>query len=174
VLPHFWIPEDTARAKEQQDRVPYRQWAKEGFVTLTPGNQVDDDFVIKHIDKVREIYDLQEVAFDRWGTKAINKHCENEGIPREAFGQGYASMSPAAKNFEKAVLGHRLIHGNNPVLRWNATNAAIKLDEAENIKPVKDKSTGRIDGIVAAIMALERASVGVETGYWSPADGVAL
>jgi phage terminase large subunit-like protein len=75
-----------------------------------------------------------------------------------AFGQGYASMSSPAKEFEKMVLARKLVHGDNPVLRWNASNVAIQRDAAENIKPVKDKSTGRIDGIVAAVMAVGRAA----------------
>jgi len=158
VLPHFWIPEDTARAKELSDRVPYRQWAKEGYVTLTPGNQVDNAFVEKHIIECSEKYAIQEIAFDRWGAAAISNALTNAGITMAAFGQGYASMSSPAKEFEKMVLARKLVHGDNPVLRWNASNVAIQRDAAENIKPVKDKSTGRIDGIVAAVMAVGRAA----------------
>lgn len=171
VLPHFWVPEDTSRAKETQDRVPYRQWAQQGFVTLTPGNSVDHSFVIKYIDEIKDKYNLQEVAFDRWGAAPINNYLESAGIPRDAFGQGYASMSGPAKELEKLVLARKLLHGGNPVLRWNATNVAIQKDAAENIKPVKDKSTGRIDGIVALIMGLGRA-MGTSNAFWQPADGV--
>lgn len=157
VLPHFWIPEDTARAKENQDRVPYREWASRGLVTLTPGNQVDHDYVIRHIKQVREDYELQEVAFDRWGSLAVSKAMTEEGITCALHGQGFASMSAPSKELEKAVLARKIVHGGNPVLRWNATNVAIQRDGAECIKPVKDKSTGRIDGIVALIMGLGRA-----------------
>jgi phage terminase large subunit-like protein len=174
VLPHFWIPEDTARAKEQQDRVPYREWAKQGFVTLTPGNQVDHSFVRAKINELNQTYAIQEIAADRWGAPQIINDLTNDGLTVSAFGQGFASMSGPAKELEKLVLARKLLHGANPVLRWNASNVAVQRDAAENIKPVKDKSTGRIDGIVALIMGLARASVGVETGYWSPADGVAL
>lgn len=157
VLPHFWIPEDTARAKENQDHVPYREWASKGYVTLTPGNQVDHDYVIRHIMQCREDYDLQEVAFDRWGSLAVAKAMTEENIPCALHGQGFASMSAPSKELEKAVLARRIIHGGNPVLRWNASNVAVQRDGAECIKPVKDKSTGRIDGIVATIMGLGRA-----------------
>lgn len=167
VLPHFFMPADTARAKERSDRVPYRRWAQQGFVTLTPGNQVDDSFVMECIRQSSQQYNLQEVAFDRWGTKSINKFLEDQGIPRADHGQGFASMSGPSKDLFKLVLSRKLLHGGNPVLRWNASNVAIVSDAAENIKPVKDKSTGRIDGIVATIMALGRASSAGQSPYES-------
>ena len=174
VISHFWIPEETARAKELQDRVPYRQWASQGFVTLTPGNQVDYSFVTEHIRAVNQRYHLMEVAFDRWGSAPINQFLDSEGIPREAFGQGFASMSAPSKELEKLVLSRRLLHGGNPVLRRNAENVAIQRDAADNIKPVKDKSTGRIDGIVATIMGLARATSTQPIEAWSREDGVCL
>lgn len=174
VLPHFWIPEDTARHKENMDRVPYRQWAQKRFVTLTPGNQVDDAFVMEYIRNVRQKYDLQEIAFDRWGSKPIVRFMEEEGVVHAEFGQGFASMSGPSKDFEKLILARKLRHGGNPVLRWNATNAAIQKDPAENIKPVKDKSTGRIDGIVAAVMAVGRAAANGNTYGWSREEGITL
>lgn len=166
VLPHFWIPEDTARNKENSDRVPYREWAAKGFVTLTPGNQVDHTFVRRKINELHETYAIQEIAADRWGAPQILNDLANDGFEVAAFGQGFASMSGPAKELEKLVLSKRLYHGGNPVLRWMAGNVAIQRDAAENIKPVKDKSTGRIDGIVAAIMALGRAATNEETSWF--------
>ena len=157
VLPHFFIPEDTARLKEQQDRVPYRQWAQQGFVTLTPGNQVDHACVVRKIVELGKTYNIQQIAADRWGLLPLLGPLQSEGFEIVEFGQGFASMSGPSKELEKLVLARKLRHGGNPVLRWNATNVAIQRDAAENIKPVKDKSTGRIDGIVATIMGLARA-----------------
>lgn len=174
VIPHFWIPEDTARAAENRDRVPYRLWAKEGFVTMTPGRQVEHQYLFDYINSLNEKYQLLEVVFDRWGSLALNKYLEDHGIERAQFGQGYASMSAPSKEFEKLVISGNLLHGGNPVLRWNASNVAITRDAADNIKPVKDKSTGRIDGIIAAIMAVSRAMAGESQGYWTKADGVTL
>ena len=166
VLVHFWIPEDTARAKELSDRVPYRQWAEQGFITLTPGKQVDPNFVIAKITKLAETYNIQEISYDRWGALKISNDLQAIGFNLVEFGQGYASMSGPAKELEKLVLARKIRHGGNPVLRWNATNVAIQRDQAENIKPVKDKSTGRIDGIVATIMGLARAMAGMDTGSY--------
>jgi phage terminase large subunit-like protein len=173
IIPHFWIPEDTARVAENRDRVPYRRWANEGFVTMTPGKQVDHTYLFDYISSLRTKHQLMEVVFDRWGSLPLNKFLEEQGIERAEFGQGYASMSAPSKEFEKLVLSGKVIHGGNPVLRWNASNVAITRDAADNIKPVKDKSTGRIDGIVAAIMAVGRAMNGeANAGYWNPAIGV--
>jgi phage terminase large subunit-like protein len=76
-----------------------------------------------------------------------------EGLPVELFGQGMASMSGPSKEFERLVMGLDVEHGNHPVARWMAKNVAIHEDAAGNIKPVKDKSAGKIDGVTAAIMA---------------------
>jgi phage terminase large subunit-like protein len=157
VIPHFFIPEDTARDKEREDRVPYREWAKQGFVTLTPGRQVEFSFIVRKLVELRAKYNIQEIAADRWGLAPLLAPLQNEGFEVVEFGQGFASMSGPAKELEKLVIGRKLLHGGNPVLRWNAGNVAIQRDAAENIKPVKDKSTGRIDGIVATIMGLGRA-----------------
>jgi phage terminase large subunit-like protein len=157
VIPHFFIPEDTARDKEREDRVPYREWAKQGLVTLTPGRQVEFAFIVRKLVELRDKYNIQEIAADRWGLAPLLAPLQNEGFEVVEFGQGFASMSGPAKELEKLVIGRKLLHGGNPVLRWNAGNVAIQRDAAENIKPVKDKSTGRIDGIVATIMGLGRA-----------------
>lgn len=172
VLPHFWIPEETAKARENQERLPYRRWAQQGLVTLTPGNQVDHTFVIEYILRMSQEHELQEVVFDRWGSLAVSRAMAENGITAVEFGQGFASMSGPSKELEKLVLSGKLLHGGNEVLRSNATNVAIQRDAAENIKPVKDKSTGRIDGIVATIMALGRAMVADPAGSVYDSRGV--
>lgn len=167
VLPHFWIPEDTARQKEQQDRVPYREWAKQGFVTLTPGNRVDHAFVRKWINDASQTYSIQEIGFDSWNATQLSTELMGDGFNLIEMRQGYGTLSGPSKELEKLVLGRNLIHGRNPVLRWNASNVAVQKDVNENMRPVKDKSTGRIDGIVATIMGLGRAMADNESVYES-------
>jgi phage terminase large subunit-like protein len=174
VLPHFFIPEDTARLKETSDRVPYRQWAQQGFVTLTPGNQVDHSFVRRYILEQHERFNIQEIAADRWNASQIITDLAGDGLNVTAFGQGFASMSGPAKELEKLILARKFRHGANPVLRWMAGNVAVIRDAAENIKPVKDKSTGRIDGIVASIMALGRAIAGVGTQWFNESNALEI
>ncbi|KKL59952.1 hypothetical protein LCGC14_2210170 [marine sediment metagenome] len=157
-LAHFWIPEDTMREKERRDRVPYSLWAKQGYVVATPGNVIDYDAIIYTLEELADEFDIVEIAFDRWGASRISQQLEDKGFTMVPFGQGFASMSAPTKELMTIVLGQRLRHGGNPVLRWNIDNLVVKQDPAGNLKPDKEKSTQKIDGAVALIMALDRAT----------------
>jgi len=160
VLCRFFIPEDSMRERVRRDRVPYDVWVRQGFITATPGNVVDYDFVLSQVGEDRETFDLQQMAFDRWGAAHIQSQLMEMGGDEfmVQFGQGFQSMSPPMKELEKLILGHTLAHGNNPVLTWMADNLVAREDPAGNIKPDKEKSIERIDGMVALIMALDRAT----------------
>jgi phage terminase large subunit-like protein len=169
ILMRFWTPEATAEERERKDRVPYRQWAHDGFITLTPGNVIDYSYIQEELKKLKEIYKIREMAYDRWGAAKLITDLQKDGFTVDdknvrddetllvKFGQGYQSMSPASKDLMNLVLTQKIRHGNNPVLRWNVDNLVIEQDAAENIKPNKAKSTQRIDGAVAMIMAIDRA-----------------
>ncbi len=166
IVPHFWIPEDSARKRERMDRVPYQYWAQQGFVTMTPGNVVDYDHVRADIRRLAEQYHIMEIAADRWNATQIITQLTADGMNVVPFGQGFASMSAPSKEFEKVVIGKQIVHGGNPVLRWMASNVSVATDAAGNIKPTKEVATGRIDGIVAAIMAIGRAASHGVTQQW--------
>jgi len=156
VLPFFWIPEEAVRERTARDKVPYEQWVDQGHVIATEGNVIDYRHILKRILELHKVYNIKEVAFDRWGAIQLVQDLEGEGLTVVPFGQGYASMSGPSKEMEKLVLGKHLAHGGNPVLRWMADNVMVKQDPSGNIKPDKGKSTEKIDGIVATIMALDR------------------
>ncbi|MCX6001767.1 MAG: terminase large subunit [Chloroflexi bacterium] len=158
VLVHFWIPGDTAVEREKRDRVPYRAWAKEGLITFTEGNVIDYKYIQHTLEQLREKYDIAEVAFDRWGATKLVQDLTDAGFLMVPFGQGFASMSPPTKELMNLVLSKKIRHGGNPVLRWNCDNLVVRTDPAGNIKPDKEKSTQKIDGMVALIMAIDRAS----------------
>jgi len=156
-IPKFYIPKDNAMKRERRDRVPYLTWAEQGWITLTPGNVIDYATIQADIYRDFELYDIELMAFDRWNFEAIRQRLCGEGIPESkmfAFGQGWASMSAPMKELEKIYLLGQLAHNNNPIMNWMASNVAAKTDPAGNIKPDKDKSTEKIDGIVTLIMAL--------------------
>lgn len=159
VLPRFWIPEEAMVERSRRDRVPYDAWVRQGLITATPGNVIDYAWILHQIDEDAQAYDIQEVAFDRWGaTKIATELMERGGDDwMVQFGQGYVSMSPAMREMERLILEHKLAHGNNPVLTWMANNLVVRTDPAGNIKPDKEKSIERIDGMVALVMALDRA-----------------
>lgn len=157
LLPFFWIPQENMIERVRRDRVPYDAWVRDGFIYTTPGNVIDYDYIEKTIMQLALEYEIQEIAFDRWGATRIYQKLEEQRMTMVQFGQGFASMSPPMKEFLNLVLSKGIAHDGNPVLRWMADNVVARIDPAGNIKPDKAKSRTRIDGIVAGIMALDRA-----------------
>ena len=154
----FFIPGEALRERENRDRVPYSQWVREGFVTATEGNVIHYSAIRAEIDKLAQTYDVVEMAFDRWGATQMTQELDEAGMTVIPFGQGFASMSPPTKELLNIVLDRKFRHGGNPVLRWMADNVVVETDPAGNLKPSKKKSAQKIDGIVALIMALARAT----------------
>ncbi len=157
VLPYFWIPEDNVDLRVRRDHVPYDVWQRQGKLETTEGNVVHYGFIEKFIERLGERFNIREIAFDRWGAVQMVQNLEGMGFTVVPFGQGFASMSPPTKELMKLVLEERLAHGGHPVLRWNMDNIFIRTDPAGNIKADKAKSTEKIDGAIALIMALDRA-----------------
>lgn len=157
VIPEFFIPEDTIMERSKQDGVPYDVWARKGYVNATEGNVVHYAAIENMIIDDYKKYDVREVAHDRWGATQMAQNLDDAGITMVPMGQGYASMSEPMKEVQKLVLEKKLIHFGHPVLRWMADNTVAKTDPSDNIKPDKAKSKERIDGIVALIMAIDRA-----------------
>ncbi len=156
-LPRFFMPGDNMHERENRDRVPFSVWVRAGFVTTTPGNVIDYEFIkARALDDARRFV-VREIAYDSWNATQIALQLQDQGATMIEFGQGYRSMSEPSKELEKLVLAETLAHGGNPVMRWMAANVAIEQDPAGNIKPSKKKSTERIDGIVTLVMALGRA-----------------
>jgi phage terminase large subunit-like protein len=159
VIARFFIPEEAMMERWKRDHVPYPAWVRQGFIIATPGNVIDYKWILHQIDQDARIYDIRELAFDRWGATKIQTDLMEKGGDDwlVQFGQGYVSMSPPMKELERLILEHKLAHGGNPVLTWMADNLVARQDPAGNIKPDKEKSIEKIDGMVALIMALDRA-----------------
>ena len=156
LLPYFWIPEETIPRRVKANSVPYDIWEKQGYIMSTEGNVIHYDFIEKFIIYLSEKYHILEIAVDRWNATQMIQNLEGEGFTIVPFGQGFSSMSAPTKEFYRLLMEGRIIHGGNPVLRWMAGNVVIDTDPAGNIKVTKAKSKEKIDGIVAAIMALDR------------------
>ncbi|MDD3039493.1 terminase TerL endonuclease subunit [Bacteroides sp.] len=154
LLPFFWIPEEKMLEKVRKENINYDHWVREGFVKVTPGNVTDYDFVQADILRIIADYNLKSTAYDRWNSSQTIINLTDEGLTFNPFGQGYGSMSAPTKQFEALVLSERVEHFGNPVLRWMLSSTLVKTDPAGNIKPDKEKSTQKIDGIVSSIMAL--------------------
>ena len=156
-LPFFLLPEETLSLRVRRDHVPYDQWAKRGFIQTTEGNVVHYGFIERFICELGERYDIREIAHDRWNATMMVQTLEDDGFTMVPFGQGFKDMSPPTKELMRIVLEHKLCHGGHPVLRWNMDNAYVRTDPAGNLKLDKEKSTEKVDGAVALVMALDRA-----------------
>lgn len=156
MLPFFWIPEDTIPQRVRRASVPYDVWYQQGYLMATEGNVIHYGFIEKVIEELGKTYHILEIAFDRWGAVQMTQNLEGMGFTVVPFGQGFKDMSPPTKEFYKLLMEGRITHGGNPVMAWMAGNVVVDTDPAGNIKPTKAKSPEKIDGIVAAIMALDR------------------
>lgn len=156
VWPYFWTPEGGLHDRADRDRQPYDVWVRQGYLKTTPGNTVNYEHVIKDIVDILGDNDLACMAFDRWRIDVFKKDCERLGVEFEMseFGQGYKDMAPAVDNLEELLLNGTIRHGMHPVLTMCAANAVVIKDPAGNRKLDKQKATGRIDGMVALLMAL--------------------
>lgn len=158
VLPYFWVPAENLVERGLRDRVAYDGWVRQGLLTATEGNVIDYETIRAAIERLGEVYDIGDIAFDRWGAVQMSQQLEGAGFSMVAMGQGFQGMSPPTKELLRLVLDGRLAHGGHPVLRWMADNLVVQQDPAGNVKPNKAKSTARIDGMVALIMGLDRAT----------------
>lgn len=167
-LPFFWAPREKAEQREKRDRVPYLTWARLGFMKLTEGNVVDYDVVRADINALADRFWIKKIARDRWNATQITTQLMGDGREMIDFGQGFASMSAPTKELQSLILSGQIEHGANPMLRWCLGNCAAEIDAAENIKLSKKKSTDRIDGIIALVMALGMRLGSTDSMYDQP------
>jgi phage terminase large subunit-like protein len=156
---HAWLPQENLRERCLHDRVPYDQWARQGLIALVPGAVIDYALVEEKLRELRDKYDLREVAFDPWNCRDLAQRLTAEGFLMTEFRQNLQNFANPTKAFERAVIERKLRHGGNPLLRWMVDCTTTKSDGNGNIRPVKPdrlRDSRRIDGVVAAIMALDR------------------
>lgn len=172
VLPYFWIPEEQMSLRVRRDHVMYDQWAGMGFIEATEGDVVDYAAVKQRILQLCETFDVMEIAVDRWNATMMIQELEDEGLNVIRFGQGYRDMSPPTKELMRLVLREEILHSGHPVLRWNMDNATIRIDPAGNQKIDKEKSTEKVDGAVALVMALARAIANMGGSVYDDGHGL--
>ncbi|MCK0174794.1 terminase TerL endonuclease subunit [Mycolicibacterium sp. F2034L] len=182
VVMRCWAPEDSLPDLNQRTADAATDWVKQGWLTLTPGNVTDYDFVEAQINRDRDAFLVQEIAYDRWNAQQLVNDLMNDGAPMITMGQGFASMSAPTKDLQRLIkVGARvdehgvpikplIRHGGNPLLRWMVDNFAVAMDPAGNVKPDKANAGDKIDGVVALIMALSRALAARETAATSAYD----
>lgn len=164
IIPFFWIPADNIEKRSKRDKVSYEVWKTEGFVFTTPGNVIDYDFIRQRIKLLGQQYLVQEIAFDPYNaTQIVAQLKEGDGFNMVLHRQGDISMNMPTKELLRLTLTGDIVHLGNPVLRWMADNLVVQEGATGLVKPDKEKSVEKIDGIVAAIMALARVNSKPET-----------
>lgn len=166
VVPTFFCPEDSLRARGERHGVDYVAWAEQGHIIPTPGNTVDLRAVEAHIREMCATYAVREVAFDPTYGRSMMASLQEDGIEAVEFRQGWVSMAPAVKELERALLAGQLRHGGHPVLRWCFGNVQVETDKAGNRMFHKGRSGNKIDGAVACAMAVARAAMGEEVSVY--------
>lgn len=151
----MYTPSEGLVDRERRDKLPYRVWEREGWLTIIQGATIDQDVIKMDIFKAMEEWDLKDVSYDRWNASKLVRELREEGVTMVDMGQGYASMSAPTKSFLQLVTDGNVLAGGNGSLRAQVSMTAATVDPAGNIKPDKAKSGSRIDGVVSAIMALD-------------------
>ena len=150
----FFCPEDTIRERTKNENMQYEAWVSQGHLIATPGNVTDYDLIKQVIKEQHEAAPITQLFYDMWNSSQLLGQLADEGLNVKPISQGIASISPGAKMLERMALSKAINHQNHPVLRWMNSNVMLRTDQNENIKPDKKKSTEKIDGMIAIIMAV--------------------
>lgn len=160
LLPFLFIPEETLKQRVGRDRnVPYEVWRDRGLIHVTPGNSIDSAYIRHTFQEQAKRFRFVECPYDRWNAATLVTQLQDDGFTMVPIGQGYETMTAPVKKFEELVLKQKVAHGGHEVLRWMLRNVKIRPGPAEAAKPDKEKSTERIDGIVAALGGVARGMV---------------
>lgn len=151
----IYVPQEGLRDRGLRDRVPYEAWARDGLITATPGKVIDYAYIRRDVLEAKAKFDLRDVGYDRWNSSQLVQELESDGVTMVEVGQGFGSLSTPTKELLRRTVSGELRHGGDPVLRWMANNSAAQVNAAGDIKPDKSRASGRIDGIVSTIIAID-------------------
>lgn len=150
----FWMPEMNVEERVKNKGINYDRWIRDGFVKQTPGNITDYDFIYTEIMTIMARYKVKAINYDRWNSSQLVIKCTESGVPMQSFGQGFVSMSAPSKEMYRLIASKKINHEANPVLSWHVSNVQMDRDAADNIKINKARSSEKVDGAVAMVMAL--------------------
>lgn len=169
VLCRFWLPEENFQRRMKESRVRLDLWRDAGALRLTEGNTTDFRFIAAQIIEDAGRFNIAQLGFDRTFAGEVIQTLTEEGLAMVEVGQGFYSMAAPTAELERQVVSRQLAHGDQPVLTWMASNVAVKMDPAGNLKPDKERSGDKIDGIAAICNALHLALLGAPSegkSFW--------
>lgn len=158
LLQHIWTPADTLIDRAHRDRAPYDIWRDQGWLTATPGTQIDHQLIREVLRAARERYDIEQIGFDPWHADTLISQLINEdGFTEQqviAVPQTYAGMSSACLRFQAEVLASNVDARGCKVTSWAVSNVVGQRDGKDNLMFAKGKSRGRIDPVIAATIGM--------------------
>ena len=166
VFGRYYLPEDTVRLNAQSTHAHFAAWETDGWITLTPGNVIDFEYIKQDLREFSTMFAVREVAFDPWQATQLASEMMAEGAPMVEVPNNVKNFSAAMKELEALVYARRLRHNGNPVLAWMMSNVVARLDAKDNIYPRKELPENKIDGAVAVIMGLARLAVQRDDGQF--------
>jgi phage terminase large subunit-like protein len=162
LFPFFWLPEAAA---EGEENAHYAGWAAEGYISLTPGNVTDHNAVQDRARELAAAHSLRALAYDPWQAHKFATELAEEGMAVSEYRMTVQLMSEPMKSLHAAVISGKLVHDGNPAMGWMMSNVVAHTDAKDNIFPRKENPKNKIDGPVAAIMAMGQWLTGVEDEY---------
>jgi phage terminase large subunit-like protein len=159
IAPIFWVPKATVKRRKDQDRVPYPEFVKQGAAIETDGSSVDYDAIRKHINDLKKRYSIQRIAYDPHNATQLASQLKGDGFEMLRHYQSFSAMSSPCKLFESLLDQRRIRHGGHPLLTWMAKNVAAKKNADGQLRLDKEKSSEKIDGIIAMVMGLGQAAM---------------
>ena len=153
----YWIPEDNVKERSLRDGVPYLDWARNGNIKVTNGNIVDNEVIINDIFNIFQKYNIRSLAYDPWRATHVVISLQERGVNVRPFPQSFPEMNTPICEFEKMITGKKIFHNGDPVSKWMLQNVALIINSTGLVKFDKRKSNEKIDGMVAAAMAIGEA-----------------
>jgi phage terminase large subunit-like protein len=160
IAAHGFLPEASLVQHEKTDKIPYRDWSREGWLTITEGEVTDYKAIKDYIEECElgQGWKMHEFAFDPYNATMMANELQREGVTIVQIRQGVQTLSEPTKRLRDLVASGDVTHDGNPLLTWCLENAREVQDNNENIKLSKKNAsdTKRIDLAAAAINALVR------------------
>ena len=160
VLPFYWVPSEQVKNLEVKLGMPLASWIRSGYLEATPGGAIDYREVRERLEWASRMFRVEEICWDPWNSRELSSQMVDSGHRCWEVRQSYAQLSETTKRFLALVANGKILHGGNPILRWNVSCAVLDRDRRDNVmfsKPSREKGTARIDGLSATVNALSRA-----------------
>lgn len=157
ILWYYWIPDENVKERSLRDGVPYVEWAMNGHIKVTNGNIVDNEIIINDIYQIFQKYNIKSLAYDPWRATHVVISLQERGVNVRPFAQTFTEMNTPISEFDKMIKSKKIFHNGDPVAKWMLSNVALIINSTGLVKFDKRKSNEKIDGMVAAAMAIGEA-----------------